>query len=119
MSFSQQSGLVEVMEIFQFDAKEKKIPLGNEILSCPCPTFHRKERVELMYLLDPSGLTGLEPAASALTGRCSNQLNYNPREIRDIAENMIFFIPPYQVFRKDKGLYHLMVDWRIIGPSWI
>ena len=25
-----------------------------------------------------SGLTGLEPAASALTGRCSDQLNYNP-----------------------------------------
>lgn len=24
MSFSQQSGLVEVMEIFQFDAKEKR-----------------------------------------------------------------------------------------------
>ena len=34
----------------------------------------------LLYL-DPSGLTGLEPAASALTGRCSDQLNYNPREI--------------------------------------
>lgn len=31
---------------------------------------------------DPSGLTGLEPAASALTGRCSDQLNYNPREIK-------------------------------------
>ncbi|KAI7979970.1 Photosystem II D2 protein [Camellia lanceoleosa] len=44
-----------------------------------------------MYLLDPSGLTGLEPAASALTGRCSDQLNYNPREIRDIAENWILF----------------------------
>ncbi|GMQ07687.1 hypothetical protein CsSME_00051781 [Camellia sinensis var. sinensis] len=84
--------------------------------SCPAPclTFHRKERVELMYLLDPSGLTGLEPAASALTGRCSDQLNYNPREIRDIAENWILFYSPYQVFLKDKGLYHLMVDWRII-----
>lgn len=36
------------------------------------------------YLIDfiPSGLTGLEPAASALTGRCSNQLNYNPHEIK-------------------------------------
>ena len=37
-----------------------------------------------MHLLDPSGLTGLEPAASALTGRCSDQLNYNPREITEI-----------------------------------
>ena len=29
-----------------------------------------------MYLL--SRLTGLEPATSAVTGRCSNQLNYSP-----------------------------------------
>ena len=43
-----------------------------------------------MCLLDPSGLTGLEPAASALTGRCSDQLNYNPREIRCIAIAHIF-----------------------------
>lgn len=45
-----------------------------------------------MYLLDPSGLTGLEPAASALTGRCSDQLNYNPREIGHLAENWILFL---------------------------
>lgn len=59
-----------------------------------------------MYLLDPSGLTGLEPAASALTGRCSDQLNYNPREIRDLAENWILFFLriSYGVFRKDKGV---------------
>lgn len=44
-----------------------------------------------MHLLDPSGLTGLEPAASALTGRCSDQLNYNPREIGDLSENLILF----------------------------
>jgi hypothetical protein len=25
-----------------------------------------------------TGLTGFEPATSAVTGRCSNQLNYNP-----------------------------------------
>ncbi len=25
-----------------------------------------------------TGLTGLEPATSSVTGRCSNQLNYNP-----------------------------------------
>lgn len=51
-----------------------------------------------MYLLNLSGLTGLEPATSALTGRCSDQLNYNPREIgRDLAEIFIL-IPPYRVF---------------------
>ena len=27
-----------------------------------------------------TGLTGLEPATSAVTGRCSNQLNYNPKK---------------------------------------
>jgi hypothetical protein len=57
-----------------------------------------------MYLVDPSGLTGLEPAASALTGRCSDQLNYNPREIRDLAEIWILFLSPYQVFLKDRGV---------------
>ena len=30
--------------------------------------------------LYPTGLTGLEPAAFTLTGRCSDQLNYNTRE---------------------------------------
>lgn len=45
-----------------------------------------------MYLVDPSGLTGLEPAASALTGRCSDQLNYNPREIRDLEEIWILYL---------------------------
>ena len=74
--------------------------------SCPAPclTFHRKERVELMYLLDPSGLTGLEPAASALTGRCSDQLNYNPREIRDIAANWILFYSSVSGISEGQGV---------------
>jgi hypothetical protein len=57
-----------------------------------------------MYLLDTSGLTGLEPATSALTGRCSCLLNYNPREIRrDLAENLnSFLLLSYQVFLKNK-----------------
>lgn len=41
--------------------------------------FHEKRKDEFVHSLNPSsGLTGLEPAASALTGRCSDQLNYNP-----------------------------------------
>lgn len=63
--------------------KEIRIRFRNEIqYSIHYLTFPRKWREELMYLLDPSGLTGLEPAASALTGRCSDQLNYNPRQIK-------------------------------------
>ena len=31
-----------------------------------------------MYFFLNPGLTGLEPATSAVTGRCSNQLNYKP-----------------------------------------
>ena len=57
-------------------------------------TLNKKRNNQLIFLgldLYPSGLTGLEPAASALTGRCSDQLNYNPREIRDLAENLILF----------------------------
>ena len=74
----------------------------------------------MYFLLDliQSGLTGLEPAASALTGRCSNQLNYNPREIRDLAKNLIFIFV-WGISEGQGDLYHLMVDWLIFGPSWI
>ncbi len=51
----------------------------------PSPFFHGKRKYEFLHSLNPSsGLTGLEPAASALTGRCSDQLNYNPREMYGI-----------------------------------
>lgn len=43
-----------------------------------------------------SGLTGLEPAASALTGRRSDRLNYNPQEIRFTAYHLLSF-KPFQV----------------------
>jgi hypothetical protein len=44
--------------------------------------FHEKRKDEFVHSLNPSsGLTGLEPAASALTGRCSDQLNYNLYEV--------------------------------------
>ena len=58
---------------------------------CPLSPFSQKMERWIEYLLDPSGLTGLEPAASALTGRCSDQLNYNPREIRCIAYIFLWF----------------------------
>jgi hypothetical protein len=44
-----------------------------------CYRSHRKKnatRFSKGHFL--TGLTGLEPATSAVTGRCSNQLNYNP-----------------------------------------
>lgn len=45
------------------------------------PVIHKMNWCVFFWLdLYPSGLTGLEPAASALTGRCSDQLNYNPRK---------------------------------------
>ena len=113
--------------------KKKKDSLRNEIRLYH--TFHRKEGVELMYWLDPSGLTGLEPAASALTGRCSDQLNYNPREMKGYIRKLDSFLFPciryfwrvrgYTIsweigeFLKGKGLYYLMGNWRIFGPSWI
>ena len=93
--------------------RKKTLPLlFSEWNSAPGPPSNW-----LMYLVDPSGLTGLEPAASALTGRCSDQLNYNPREIRDLAEIWIFFYLRIEYFWRTGGLY--VVDWRIFGPSWI
>lgn len=86
------------------------------------PFLWKGEMNWLLYLLDPSGLTGLEPAASALTGRCSDQLNYNPSEIRDLAEIFILFYLRIEYLWKIGGLYPLVIDWwitRNFGPSWI
>ena len=33
-----------------------------------------------------AGSTGLEPAASAVTGQRSNQLNYDPAKVKGLAE---------------------------------
>jgi hypothetical protein len=37
-----------------------------------------------------TGLTGLEPATSAVTGRCSNRLNYSPKSGRTCRRNLRF-----------------------------
>lgn len=55
-----------------------------------CP--ETKGGVNVVFLLNPPGLTGLEPAASALTGRCSDQLNYNPMEIKWVAYIFLLMI---------------------------
>lgn len=87
-----QSVLVEEMEITLFvwwemwNEKKKKKKRERSLLGMRlCLLFWLPFTEEMnwcIFLLDfyPSGLTGLEPAASALTGRCSDQLNYNPRK---------------------------------------
>lgn len=93
MSFSHQSVLIEEWEMWKEKYnKIEKDPILNKILFCyvifACSLSQtrqeRKRLIDVFFFLDldPSGLTGLEPAASALTGRCSDQLNYNPREIK-------------------------------------
>lgn len=52
--------------------EKKGSPVGNE---APCPPFHRKWRDELMYLLNPSGLTGLEPRLLERAAKQSDQFN--------------------------------------------
>ena len=42
---------------------------------------HKSFTLFVMFFLLLSGLTGLEPATSAVTGRRSNQLNYSPHTI--------------------------------------
>lgn len=78
-SCSNENSPIYLMRNAKRKKKRSPVRLGMIFRSLP-PLFHRKWRDELMYFLNPaSGLTGLEPAASALTGRCSDRLNYNPR----------------------------------------
>ena len=122
--------LVELTKIYLFfvwwecrneKGKKKKNPSGMKVLFLfPC---WQKGKRWLMYLLNLSGLTGLEPAASALTGRCSDQLNYNPGEIRRGSsinfKSFLFLFLRIGYFWRTGGLYHLGIYWRIVGPSWI
>lgn len=39
-----------------------------------------------------TGLTGFEPATSAVTGRCSNQLNYRPLRAISILLSYGYFV---------------------------
>ncbi|KAI3681467.1 hypothetical protein L6452_36263 [Arctium lappa] len=72
------------------NAKRKKDPPAGKLDPTLCPPpFHRKWRDELIDLSDPrSGLMRLEPATSALTGRCSDRLNYNPSVVTDTLPNL-------------------------------
>ena len=81
ISTSQRNGNSPIDDKCEKKKKRREIDLGNEILlNFPQKSFTKNgERNLYIFLLDPSGLTGLEPAASALTGRCSDQLNYNPK----------------------------------------
>ena len=51
-------------KFWQRDVALQRLYIGFEI------TFQIRNKL--------TGLTGLEPATSAVTGRCSNQLNYSP-----------------------------------------
>jgi len=45
-----------------------------------CSTIIRKLKTNFVLVFYvKTGLAGLEPVTSAVTGRCSNQLNYNPK----------------------------------------
>ncbi len=42
---------------------------------------HHQYNRKVLFREIPAGRTGLEPATSAVTGQCSNQLNYRPNKL--------------------------------------
>lgn len=97
MAFPYQPEVVKKIPILLFfywemwnKKSEVRVPHRYLMLPPAPPLFSskismKKRKDEFFYSLNPSsGLTGLEPAASALTGRCSDQLNYNPRGVYGI-----------------------------------
>jgi hypothetical protein len=51
----------------------------NTALGCSKPKVTRRQKLLFQRGLELAGSTGLEPAASGVTGRRSNQLNYDPK----------------------------------------
>ena len=50
-------------------------------------------------IVESAGATGLEPAASCVTGRRSNQLNYAPANLRLVTSLLyVSFFDPYDLY---------------------
>ena len=65
-----------------------------------------------------AGVTGLEPAASGVTGRRSNQLSYTPigtaKNYGETTEEAFFYGPP---FKLSSGWREKLASTAIRGPS--
>ena len=57
-----------------------------------------------MFFFVLSGLTGLEPATSAVTGRRSNQLNYRPSNMNSMMPYLIRFCNIFLFISKNKSI---------------
>ena len=104
------------MEIPIFVWWETKIRISRDSVPSLAPLSQKRERWVDVFIGFFSGLTGLEPAASALTGRCSDQLNYNPKEIRRTAYIFLWFHSNH--FDLESPCYKRDVSDILISP-WI
>lgn len=57
-----------------------------------------------MFFFVLSGLTGLEPATSAVTGRRSNQLNYRPSNMNSMMPYLIRFCNIFLFISRNKSI---------------
>ena len=58
----------------------------------------------VMFFFVLSGLTGLEPATSAVTGRRSNQLNYRPSNMNSMMPYLIRFCNIFLFISRNKSI---------------
>ena len=58
----------------------------------------------LCFFFVLSGLTGLEPATSAVTGRRSNQLNYRPSNMNSMMPYLIRFCNIFLFISRNKSI---------------
>ena len=65
---------------------------------------HKSFTLFVMFFLLLSGLTGLEPATSAVTGRRSNQLNYRPSNMNSMMPYFIRFCNIFLFISRNKSI---------------
>lgn len=98
--------------------KEKRTPLGMKF--CPlCPLWQKRERW-IDVLIRSVGTDGARTRSfrldRAVLWPIELQSQGNKGSGRKL-DSFLFFRIGY--FWRTGGLYHLMVDWWIVGPSWI
>ena len=85
------------------------------MLSVPSFTDFMERRIDV--LIGSVGTDGARTRNVRLDRAVLLPIELQSQGNKGYSRNFYSFV--FQVFLKNKGLYHLMVDWRIIGPSWI
>ena len=99
--------------------KRKKDLLGNEILPCPLSHLSQKRKSWIDVFIESVGTDGARTRSFRLDRAVLWPIELQSQGNKGYSRKLnSFLFLRIRYFWRTRG-YRLMVDWRIIGPSWI